>query len=104
MVNFKPYVLRYWETEFAELRPSKNRAGNRVYKEKDIELIRRIMGLLYGEKFTIEGARQQLKHGGRDGKGNQMALAFDHTKAKLLLTEIREELTNLLTLLGQRSS
>lgn len=58
----KPYVLRYWETEFPNLSPSKNPAGNRVYTEKDINRILEIKRLLYQEKFTIEGARQYFKN------------------------------------------
>ena len=61
MTGLKQYVLRYWETEFPELKPQKNRAGNRVYREKDVKLIKEIMKLLYEQKFTIEGARQKLK-------------------------------------------
>jgi DNA-binding transcriptional MerR regulator len=61
MTGLKQYVLRYWETEFSCLAPSKNRAGNRVYKERDILLIQYIKHLLYDKKFTIEGAKQKLK-------------------------------------------
>tara|TARA_Y100000591_G_scaffold333107_1_gene373785 strand:+ start:1533 stop:1868 length:336 start_codon:yes stop_codon:yes gene_type:complete len=57
MVGLKSYVLRYWETEFKQLSPPKNRAGNRTYRQKDIDLILRIKDLLHGRKFTIEGAR-----------------------------------------------
>ncbi|MBN2602238.1 MAG: MerR family transcriptional regulator [Candidatus Marinimicrobia bacterium] len=59
--GLKQYVLRYWESEFPSLAPSKNRAGNRVYREKDIVLIQYIKHLLYEKKFTIEGAKQKLK-------------------------------------------
>ena len=59
--GLKQYVLRYWESEFPSLAPSKNRAGNRVYREKDIILIQYIKHLLYEKKFTIEGAKQKLK-------------------------------------------
>jgi len=59
--GLKQYVLRYWESEFPSLAPSKNRAGNRVYREKDIILIQYIKHLLYEQKFTIEGAKQNLK-------------------------------------------
>jgi DNA-binding transcriptional MerR regulator len=59
--DLKQYVLRYWESEFQALAPSKNRAGNRVYREKDITLIQYIKHLLYDKKFTIEGAKQKLK-------------------------------------------
>ncbi len=58
--SLEPHVLRYWESEFPQLRPKKNRAGNRAYREKDIELIKNIKRLLYDEKFTIPGARQKL--------------------------------------------
>ncbi len=61
IVDIKPHVLRYWESEFSILSPSKNRAGNRVYREKDILLVKFIKNLLYKKKFTIEGAKQKLK-------------------------------------------
>ena len=54
------HVLRFWETEFAELRPRKNRSGHRTYTEEDIETVRRIQHLLKEEKYTIDGARQRL--------------------------------------------
>ena len=60
MVDLKPYVLRYWETEFKQLSPPKNRAGNRTYRKKDIDLIISIKDLLYNRKFTIEGAKSML--------------------------------------------
>jgi DNA-binding transcriptional MerR regulator len=61
LVDEETHVLRYWETEFPDLRPRKNRAGNRVYINEDIDLIFRIRRLLREDKFTLEGARQQLK-------------------------------------------
>ena len=61
LTALKPYVLRYWETEFSVLKPTKNRAGNRIYKDKDIKIIFHIKYLLYDQKYTIEGARNQLK-------------------------------------------
>ena len=57
IVKLKSYVLRYWETEFKQLSPPKNRAGNRTYRQKDIDIILEIKNLLYNKKFTIEGAR-----------------------------------------------
>lgn len=63
-VGQKPHVLRYWETEFEQLRPKKNRAGNRAYTERDIEIVERIQHLLKEERYTIEGARQVLDDGG----------------------------------------
>ena len=61
MLELKQYVLRYWETEFPNIKPDKNRAGNRVYKEKDIENFKLVQRLLHEKKFTIKGARQYLK-------------------------------------------
>lgn len=60
MTDLKPHVLRYWETQFRELSPSKNRAGNRVYRAREIKLIELVKHLLYEEKYTIDGARQRL--------------------------------------------
>ena len=61
ITNLEQYVLRYWESEFDELKPAKNRAGNRIYTNKDIQLILFIKKLLREERYTIEGAKQVLK-------------------------------------------
>lgn len=61
MAGLKPHVLRYWETQFRELSPSKNRAGNRVYRAREIKLIELVKHLLYEEKYTIDGARKKLE-------------------------------------------
>ena len=60
ITGLKQYVLRYWETEFTQLKPNKNRAGNRNYRSTDIDIILDIKSLLYDRKFTIKGARQHL--------------------------------------------
>lgn len=61
ITGLKQYVLRYWETEFLILNPNKNSAGNRIYKDDDIKIIKHIQNLLYKQKFTIKGAKQYLK-------------------------------------------
>lgn len=60
LTGLEPHVLRYWETEFSQLRPKKNRAGNRAYRDKDIEVVKYIKQLLYEEQFTIPGAKRRL--------------------------------------------
>lgn len=60
LTGLKPHVLRYWETQFEVLSPTKNRAGNRVFRPKEIELILLVKHLLYEEKYTIEGAGKRL--------------------------------------------
>ncbi len=59
-VDLEPHVLRYWETEFQELQPRKNRAGRRTYTDEDIAVLEKIKHLLKVDKYTIEGARQAL--------------------------------------------
>ena len=61
ITSLKQYVLRYWETEFFQLKPGKNRAGNRIYRSHDVDTIMEIKSLLYDRKFTIKGAQQHLK-------------------------------------------
>jgi DNA-binding transcriptional MerR regulator len=61
LTGLEQHVLRYWESEFDELKPRKNRAGRRVYTAEDIETVRHIHHLLKEEKYTIEGARQALE-------------------------------------------
>src|SRR5215203_75311 len=60
-LGIQPYVLRYWETEFPALAPSKSRSGQRVYSEKELEVIKRIKQLLYEEGYTIAGAKKKLE-------------------------------------------
>ena len=60
IVGVKPYVIRYWETEFKQLRPNKSRTNQRVYSRNDVQLLITIKTLLYTDGFTIEGARKQL--------------------------------------------
>ena len=62
ITGLKQYVLRYWETEFSQLKPGKNRAGNRIYRSHDVDTIMEIKSLLYDRKFTIKGAQQHLKN------------------------------------------
>ena len=67
ILDIQPYVLRYWETEFSILSPSKSKSGQRVYGEDDFALIRRIKELLYDEGFTIAGAKKKLETEIADG-------------------------------------
>lgn len=97
--GLKPYVLRYWETEFVELRPSKNRAGNRTYKEKDIELIFTIKELLYTKKFTIEGARNYLRQQTVEEKVEESTEAANPTEE--LISNIQSELEGILDVLNE---
>src|SRR5215213_3046285 len=60
-LGIQPYVLRYWETEFPALAPSESRSGQRVYSEKELEVIKRIKQLLYEEGYTIAGAKKKLE-------------------------------------------
>jgi DNA-binding transcriptional MerR regulator len=62
LTDIEPYVLRYWETEFEQLKPAKNRAGNRIYTNRDIKIIMMIKRLLREEGYTIEGAKKVLKN------------------------------------------
>jgi len=62
ITEIEQYVLRYWETEFEQLKPQKNRAGNRIYTNKDIQLILHIKTLLREKKYTIEGAKKILEN------------------------------------------
>ncbi|HET6150999.1 MAG TPA: MerR family transcriptional regulator [Polyangia bacterium] len=62
----KPYVLRYWETEFRSIKPHKTRSQQRLYRRKDLELLLKIRHLLYDQRFTIEGARARLRELGND--------------------------------------
>lgn len=90
--GLKPHVLRYWETEFDALRPKKNRAGNRTYTSRDIDIVERIQRLLREEKYTIEGARAALA---KELKGEDDELATP-PDARQELRDLRAFLSDVL--------
>ena len=102
MTELKAYVLRYWETEFKQLKPPKNRAGNRTYRQSDIDLILYIKTLLYTKKFTIEGARNQLAMEKDSKKADAAPVEIVQQAApasKETLLKIKQELETLLEIL-----
>ncbi len=86
------HVLRYWETVFKELSPKKNKAGNRVYKESDIETILKLKELIQEKKYSTEGAQQVLEKE-QNGEGNETKVPVSVKKD---LKEIRHFLSQLL--------
>jgi DNA-binding transcriptional MerR regulator len=97
LTGLKPHVLRYWETQFDVLNPTKNRAGNRVYRSKDIEIILLVKRLLYQKKYTIEGANNRLvemRKAGELEEARQDVLEPEFLAGmKAELEELREVLT-----------
>jgi DNA-binding transcriptional MerR regulator len=80
LTDLKPHVLRYWESQFRFLSPTKTRAGNRAYQRREIEMILLVKQLLYTERYTIDGARQKLedmKRGGTLRSAGRAALGVD---------------------------
>ena len=94
IVGVEPYVLRYWETEFELLKPSKAPSKHRLYKKRDVELLLDIKRLLYTEGFTIEGARKKLRESKKEEK-NQLKLPLLEQKYKSALMKIKKELESL---------
>jgi DNA-binding transcriptional MerR regulator len=85
LTDLKPHVLRYWESQFKFLSPSKNRSGNRVYTRREVELVMLVKHLLYTEKYTIEGARQKVDEQRRSGGVKPAARAGLDTETVQLL-------------------
>jgi DNA-binding transcriptional MerR regulator len=94
------YVLRFWETEFPQLKPVKSNTGQRMYRRKDVESVLRIKKLLYEEGFTIAGARQHLRSDGKSDK-KQTPLPFP-AAPPTDLRYIRQGLSEILTMLSPR--
>ncbi|HUJ15903.1 MAG TPA: MerR family transcriptional regulator [Thermoanaerobaculia bacterium] len=94
IADVQPYVLRYWETEFPALAPNKSGGGQRLYSQREIDIILRIKQLLYSEGFTIAGAKKQLER--EDDSPAPSAPQKDVTKA---LQDVRKELRAILDLL-----
>lgn len=97
LTGLKPHVLRYWETQFEVLRPTKNRAGNRVYRPREVELVLLVRHLLYDRKFTIEGARQKIRElrseGELEEERQEVAGPEVYAAIKAELLKLREILT-----------
>jgi len=87
------YVLRYWESEFKLLRPKKNAAGQRLYRKRDLELVRRIRSLLYDERLTLEGAKKRLLAESRGG--SQMTMELRGAMLEETLRRLRDRLRGL---------
>ncbi|HMN35559.1 MAG: MerR family transcriptional regulator [Chiayiivirga sp.] len=90
LCDVKPHVLRYWETEFPNLKPVKRRGNRRYYQRHDVLTIRQIRGLLYDQGFTITGARQRLE--GEQGRA-------EATISSQIVHQVRVELEEVLQLL-----
>lgn len=90
IIGVEPYVLRYWETEFPQIRPQRASSRQRTYQRRDLEIVLEIKRLLYEEKLTIEGARQRLRR--TKGKGRKLDWGF--------LEDVDRDLRNILKILG----
>jgi DNA-binding transcriptional MerR regulator len=109
LAGIKPYVLRFWESEFTGLGPKKSGTGHRLYRRKDVELVLEIKRLLYEKRFTIEGARKILEQKPKRSASETAAkpAAASRRQQGELFTgtstfyqELRKELSDLLTLLA----
>jgi DNA-binding transcriptional MerR regulator len=101
LVGVEAHVLRYWEAQFSMLRPRKNRAGNRMYRPEEVELLLRIRELLYDRRFTIAGARRHLLDERREAPPEVESAARD-ARRKLVLHEVKTELRTILQRLDRR--
>ncbi len=123
LVGVKPYVLRYWETEFPSIRPGKTRSQHRLYRRRDVETLLEIRRLLHDERYTIEGAKRRLRSGRSDDDNGidlpaeamviaeeevdeaerssaQMALPLGDDRFRETLCEVRRELEEIRDLLS----
>lgn len=96
------YVLRFWETEFPQLKPGKSSTGQRMYRRRDVENVLRIKQLLYDQGFTIAGARQVLRSDGKGGK-TQPSLFGSSSHPAPGLKHLRHELKELLHMLSAKA-
>ena len=94
ITGLKPHVLRYWETQFKGLVPVKNRAGNRAYRRREIEMVQLVKELLYEKKYTIEGARRRLEDMKRNA-GDELESELDGAKVKDTFETLADDLASL---------
>jgi DNA-binding transcriptional MerR regulator len=100
LCHLPAYVLRFWESEFPQLRPVKSSTGQRMYRKRDVESVLRIKQLLYEQGFTISGARQQLRSETKSEK-TQSAIPFP-AQSSPELRHIRQGLREILSMLSTR--
>jgi DNA-binding transcriptional MerR regulator len=98
ITGVKPYVLRYWESEFRWMAPQKSKSKQRLYRRKDIDMILLIKKLLYEQRFTIAGARKKLRELGQ-GRALEEASLSVETDHRARYRKIRDELSQIRTLL-----
>lgn len=101
MLALPAYVLRFWETEFPQLKPTKSNTGQRMYRRREVELAVRVKKLLYEEGFTIAGARERLKAENKPAKA-QSGLPFPKAAPSAGLREVKRGLTEILGILSSR--
>ena len=100
LCHLPAYVLRFWESEFPQLKPVKGSTGQRMYRKRDVESVLRIKQLLYEQGFTIAGARQQMRAETKPDK-SQSAIPFPSQSAAEI-QHIRQGLREILDLLSTR--
>lgn len=96
ITDLKPSVIRFWESEFNELRPAKSRSGQRVYTHSDIKLLLQVKAFLYSERLTIEGARSRLAQKAKSGESDG---GSDQDSALRLLRDVKAELQQLYSMM-----
>ena len=96
LVGAKPHVLRYWESEFRAIRPTKSAKGQRVYSRRDIEVLRRIRALLKEQGYTIDGARKKLREGGFEPHAPAAPTVVLGEKMRATLRELRADVADFL--------
>ncbi|PYS20310.1 MAG: MerR family transcriptional regulator [Acidobacteria bacterium] len=102
LCSLPAYVLRFWETEFPQLKPNKSNTGQRLYRRKDVENIVRVKKLLYEEGYTINGARQFIRSEAKRDR-SQTALPFAHAHSNSSeLREIKQGLRDVLGILSAK--
>ena len=104
ITGLKQYVLRFWETEFSILKPGKNKAGNRIYKDKDIKVIRHIKSLLYDKKYTIKGAKQYMIDNYSNSDASPKVLQISSSNNDKLLIDLKAKLQESLELINKLKS
>ena len=100
LTQLKAYVLRYWETEFSQLKPPKSRSGNRTYRQKDIDMILNIKDLLYNKKFTIDGARAVLS-GKEFIPKSSIQSEYLNDKQTVIIKKIKQDLEGILAIIAK---
>lgn len=97
ILNVESYVIRYWETEFKSIKPTRTKSAQRLYRKKDVQELLTIRNLLYSQRFTIDGAKKQLAKIRQEGQEGEQKIKINDNEKLLLIKHELQQIKNIIS-------